>query len=74
MIASSRALLDELTQNIRLPLRGVARAPGFAAAVILTLGLGIGANTSGAPGGSARRCSPALVFLRYSLRRSDCMA
>jgi putative ABC transport system permease protein len=46
MIASSRALFDELTQNVRLSVRGIARAPGFAAAVIVTLALGIGANAA----------------------------
>ena len=46
MLASSRALFDELTQNVRLSVRGMARAPGFTAAVIITLGLGIGANAA----------------------------
>ncbi|HEX8941779.1 MAG TPA: ABC transporter permease, partial [Gemmatimonadaceae bacterium] len=46
MLASSRALFDELAQNVRLSVRGIARAPGFAAAVIVTLALGIGANAA----------------------------
>ncbi len=37
---------DELTQNVRLAFRGILRAPGFAAAVIITLALGIGANAA----------------------------
>jgi predicted permease len=35
-----------IVQDIRHAFRGIARAPGFAAAVILTLGLGIGANAA----------------------------
>ncbi len=38
--------LDDLRRDIRHTFRGMARAPGFAAAVILTLGLGIGANAA----------------------------
>jgi predicted permease len=36
--------LDQLQQDLRLALRGLRRTPGFAATVIVTLGLGIGAN------------------------------
>ena len=37
---------DSLRQDLRLALRGLLRAPAFAAVTILTLGLGIGANTA----------------------------
>jgi len=38
--------LENLVQDIRYGLRMLARRPGLAAVVILTLGLGIGANTA----------------------------
>jgi putative ABC transport system permease protein len=39
-------LLDILRQDLRLAFRGLLRAPVFAAVTILTLALGIGANTA----------------------------
>ncbi|MFC1661005.1 ABC transporter permease, partial [Gemmatimonadota bacterium] len=41
-----REWLDGFTQDLRLSLRQVRKRPGFAAVVILTLGLGIGANSA----------------------------
>jgi putative ABC transport system permease protein len=39
-------LIDDLRRDLRYALRGMARTPAFAIAVILTLGLGIGANAA----------------------------
>jgi predicted permease len=38
--------LDDAARDARFALRGMARAPGFAAAVVLTLAVGIGATTA----------------------------
>jgi hypothetical protein len=38
-------LLDDFAKDARYALRGFARKPAFTAAVVLTLALGIGANT-----------------------------
>ena len=44
--ARSSAVVDGLVRDIRHMGRGLATSPGFACAVILTLGIGIGANTA----------------------------
>jgi predicted permease len=46
MTVSPSRFMEEITQDLRHAFRSIARAPGFAAAVILTLGLGIGANAA----------------------------
>ena len=44
--AWGRRRLDELGRDVRLAVRGLRRAPGFAVTVTLILALGIGANTA----------------------------
>jgi len=39
-------MLETLRQDLAYALRAIARAPGFAAAVVATLALGIGANST----------------------------
>ena len=39
-------LLDSLTKDVRFAFRSLRRAPGFAATIVITLALGIGASTA----------------------------
>src|SRR5215510_540518 len=41
-----RPMIDSLRQDVRLALRGIRRSPAFAAVVIATIALAVGANTA----------------------------
>ena len=46
MVARLQMWIDQLRQDARYARRNIARNPGFASAAILTVAVGIGANTA----------------------------
>ena len=46
MLPSPRQALEAFSTDVRHAFRALRKSPGFAAAVIVTLGLGIGANAA----------------------------
>ena len=54
MPISPGRLIDHLREDVRHAFRGIRRSPGFAATVVITLGLGIGANEEGMADAAAR--------------------
>jgi len=59
--------LESILQDVRHAFRGLRRSPGFAAAAILTLALGIGANTA-----IFTLVNALILRSRSRIRRSSC--
>lgn len=77
-IGEAGTMLDAIVRDVRHALRGLRKNPGYALVFILTLGLGIGANTAmfSAVNGVLLRPLPhhdgdRLVYLRHSARLAD---
>lgn len=70
----ARAWIDRLQQDLRYAIRGIRRSPGFAATVIVTIALGVGANAAvfsfldqvfvRAPGGVSRPAELRRLYIR----------
>jgi len=67
---------DDFVQDLRLTLRGMRQQPGVTAAVLLTLGLGIGANTAIFSVGEAAllRSAPVVAPERLAALWTTCRA
>ena len=70
-------MLDALRRDLRMALRGLTRNPGYALVFVITLGLGIGANTAmfSAVNGVLLKPLPhtdgdRLVYMRHTAERS----